>query len=128
MEQFVQMYGELGRVPMFIQRKIQMIKYLAKILLKPETTILYKTYTLLKTKVDIGCADNNNWAYQIKLILDRSGFSNIWLLQQISPYIVNLIKTMILDNYYRSWYANINSTSKLETYCLLKHIFGFYKR
>jgi len=28
---------------------------------------------MLKTKVDIGCTDSNNWAYQIKLILDRSG-------------------------------------------------------
>lgn len=119
------MYGELGRVPMFIQRKIQMIKYWAKILSKPETTILYKTYTMLKNKVNIGCTDSNNWAYQIKLILDRSGFSNIWLLQHTSPYLINLIKTRILDNYYQSWYANINNTSKLETYCLIKHTFGF---
>ena len=29
---------------------------------------------MLKTKVDIGCTESNNWAYQIKLILDRSGF------------------------------------------------------
>ena len=64
------MYGELGRVQMFIQRKIQMIKYWAKILLKPETTVLYKTYTMFKTKVDMGCIDSYNWAYQIKHILD----------------------------------------------------------
>jgi len=51
--------------------------------------------------------------------------SIIWLLQQTSPYIVNLKKTRILDNYYQSLYANINNTSKLETYCLLKHTFGF---
>ena len=95
-----------------------MIKYWAKILPKPETTILYKTNTMLKNKIDIVCTDSNNWAYQIKLNLDRS---NIWLLQQTSRYIVNLIKTRILDNYYQSWYANINNTSKLETYCLLKH-------
>jgi len=30
-----------------------------------------------------------------------------------------------LDNYYQSWYANINNSSKLETYCLLKDTFGF---
>jgi len=47
------------------------------------------------------------------------------LLQQTSPYIVNLIKTRILDKYYHSWYANINNTSKLETYFLSKHTFGF---
>ena len=80
---------------------------------------------MLKTKVDIGCTDSNNRAYQIKLILDRSGFSNIWLLQQTSPYKVNLIKTRILDKYYQSWYANINKTSTYETYCLLKDTFGF---
>ena len=68
------MYGELGRVPMFIKHKIQMVKYWAKILSKPETTVLYKTYTMLKTKVDIGCTNSNNWEYQIKLILDRSDF------------------------------------------------------
>ena len=68
------MYGELGRVPNCIQCKIQMITYWAKIRSKPETTILYKTYNMLKTNVDIGCTDSNNWAYQIKLILDRSGF------------------------------------------------------
>jgi len=117
------MYGELGRVPMFIQRKIQMIKYWAKVLSHPETTILYKTYTLLKTKVDIGCADNNNWAYQIKLILHRSDCSNIWLLQHTSPFIVNIIKTRILDDHYQLWYTNINNASKLETYCLSKHTF-----
>ena len=42
------MYGELGRVPMFIQRKIQMIKYWAKILSKPETTVLYTPCLKLK--------------------------------------------------------------------------------
>ena len=26
---------------------------------------------------------------------------------------------------YQSWYVNNNNTSKLETYCLLKHTFGF---
>ena len=62
------MYGELGRVPMFIKRKIQIIKYWPKTLSKPETTILYKIYTMLKTKVDMGCTNSNNWAYQLKLI------------------------------------------------------------
>ena len=33
---------------------------------------------MLKTKVDIGCTDSNNRAYQIKLILDRSGVTNYY--------------------------------------------------
>ena len=42
---------------------------------------------MLKTKVDIGCTDSNNWAYQIKLILDRSGgFKHVSTTTNLSIY------------------------------------------
>ena len=121
------LYGELGRVPMFIQRKVILIKYWAKIISKPNTSILYNTYEMLKLDVDNGSTDSNNWAYQIKLILDRIGLGNIWLMQQASSTTLQLIKRRILDNYYQTWYANINNSPKLESYCIFKHKFEFEK-
>ena len=80
---------------------------------------------MLKNEVDSGCSDSNNWAYQIKLILDRAGLTNIWLSQEISPTTIQHVKNRILDMYYQTWYANINNTSKLESYCIFKHKFEF---
>lgn len=64
-------YGELGRVPMFMQRTIILIKYWEKTVSCQQNMILYKTYTVLKNDVDRG------WAFQIKLILGHTSFSNI---------------------------------------------------
>ena len=80
---------------------------------------------MLKIDIDNGITDNNNWAYQIKLILDHIGLSNIWITQNISSTDIQMIRRRILDNYYQSWYASINNTSKLQTYCLFKHKFEF---
>ena len=33
----------------------------------------------------------------------------------------------MLDIYYQTWYSSINNSRRLETYCLLKHTFGFEK-
>ena len=119
------LYGELGRVPMFVQRKIILIKYWTKIITKHENSLLYKTYEMLKRTVDNGCIDSGNWAYQIKLMLERIGLGNVWLEQQSSPLVLQQIERRIYDIYYQTWYANINNTPKLETYCIFKHNFEF---
>ena len=45
------LFGELGRVPMYIHRKITMIKYWIKILNQNENSLLHKTYIMLKNDV-----------------------------------------------------------------------------
>lgn len=42
------LYGDLGRVPLIVVRKIRMIKYWIKILNLNNNTILYKVYQMLK--------------------------------------------------------------------------------
>ena len=46
------LYGELGRTPMIIQRKLVMIKYWLKILKANSQSLLFKTYIMLKNDLE----------------------------------------------------------------------------
>ncbi|XP_045185370.2 uncharacterized protein LOC123543357 [Mercenaria mercenaria] len=122
------LYGELGRVPMSINRKLIMIKYWVKLLTSKENSILFKTYKMLKTDVD----QNNtyskcNWAFQIKHLLDECGLSYIWQNQFNMLINYNSINQRILDMFYQSWYGSINNSRRLETYNTLEYNFEFEK-
>ena len=89
------LYGELGRFPLLIIRKLNMIKYWIKIL-KNESSLLKKVYMMLWEDTDINLNYNGkNWASQIKTILQQHGFEYIWQ-QQFDIDIPFPIKTKSL--------------------------------
>ena len=119
------LYGELNRIPMYIHRKILMIKYWITILKSSENCLLTKTYKMLKTDVDNNISSNgSNWASNIKRILDESGLSYIWNSQYTTQINLQPIKQRILDMYHQQWYTQINNSPRLDTYCLFKHSFN----
>ena len=66
------LYGELGRVPFVINRKIRMISYWIKLLSLEDTSIQKKIYTLLKNDAENNISYNgSNWAFQVKSLLDE---------------------------------------------------------
>ena len=73
-------------------------------------------------------AENNisykgsSWAYRIKSLLDELGLSCIWQQQTVITIPFNLIRQRILDIYYQSWYANINSSNRLQMYSRYKQL------
>ena len=118
------LYGELGRFPLIIYRKISMIRYWIKILASGDTFIPRKIYCMLKNDADNNRTYNGlNWASQIKNILDSLGLSNIWINQHNADIPFNLIKQHILDTYKQSWYSSINNSNRLEMYARYKHDF-----
>jgi hypothetical protein len=121
------LYGEVGRVPMKIYRKLLMIKYWIKILTSTNV-LIRKVYFMLSNDANQNITYNNmNWAYQIKHILEEVGLADIWINQTniVIPYY--FIKQRILDIYKQSWYTNINNSNRLSSYCLFKHTFNFEK-
>ena len=61
------LYGELGRVPLATFRKTIMIKYWIKTLGQPDSSLLKKAYSMLKSDADENISYNgNNWAYHIR--------------------------------------------------------------
>ena len=121
-------YGELGRVPMSIMRKINMIRYWFKILKSDDSTLPTIIYRMLKTDADNNITYNGvNWASQIKNILQTHGFSNLWINQDVNSVPFTVVKQRILDVYQQSWYADINNSPRLSTYCRFKHAFTLEK-
>ena len=124
----VGLYGELGRPPLCILRKIIMIRYWMKLLKSEDNFIPKQIYFMLKQD-----ADNNksysgtNWAYQVKHILDSIGLSNIWIQQYDIDIPFNLIKQRILDIYKQTWYVAVNNSNRLLLYSRYKHEFIFEK-
>ena len=120
------LYGELGRIPMSVNRKIIMIRYWIKLLNSNEDSLIYKVYSTIKNDAENGQNYNkNNWAYHIKCILDECGLSFIWQTQFTMQINFNIIKQRILDIYSQQWYSEINNSRRLETYCLFKHSLNF---
>ena len=80
-------YGELGRVPFYVIRKIRIMKYWYKILADP-FTLLYKVY-----KQQVADVDNNrnlkSWSANVKTLKKILGFPIFGILKILTNY--NLI-------------------------------------
>ena len=117
-------YGELGRYPLSIYRKISMVRYWIKILSSSNNFIPKKMYNMLKNDVDNKMTYNGlNWAFQIKQILDNFGLSNIWIYQNTIDISFDLVKQRIFDTYKQSWHSSVNHSNRLEMYARYKHNF-----
>jgi hypothetical protein len=118
------LYGELGRVPLIIMRKIHMIRYWIKLIKLDNRNVTKRIYIMLKNDADNNFSYNNqNWAHQIKTMLQKLGLSNIWINQETCDISFNIIKQRILDHYYQTWYSEINNSRRLITYSRFKHSF-----
>ena len=119
------LFGELGRVPFSVLRKINMLRYWYKLLRLDDQALPKIIYHMLKDDANDGLTYiGANWAYQIKSVLERHGFGYVWQSQNIDTVPFNVIKQRILDNYYQRWYAEINNSSRLSSYCRFKHTFN----
>lgn len=120
----VSLYGELGRVPLIVIRNCNMIRYWIKIIKLANENLIKKVYNMLKNDANIGISYNGlNWAYHVKALLESLGFCNLWTQQEFVVINYKCIKQRIYDQYYQSWYSNINNSDRLLSYCMFKHEF-----
>ena len=114
------LYSELGRKPLLVFRKIRLLKYWVKIL-NTDNILLKNVYYML---VDGVIAGNNyngqNWAFQIKNMLNNLGFSHVWNNQEQNDIPFNEIKQRIIDQTNQEILMANTTSSKLKTYCLFK--------
>ena len=109
------LYGEVGRVPMSIIRKLNIIKYWIKILNQNHTSLVKQVYIMLKEDANNQLHYNgNNWAYQIKNMLQQHGLGYVWEEQSVTEIPFLAVKQRIIDNYLQKWYAEINNSSRTE--------------
>ena len=120
------LYGELCRIPLKIQRKLNMLKYWIKLLKLQQISVPKKIYLLLEDDENKTMTYNgSNWAFQIKSILESIELAFICYNQLEMDIHFSLIKQRIMDMHYKSWYSDINNSNRLITYCIYKHDFAF---
>ena len=114
-------YGELGRVPLYVSRKVRIVKYWYKILSDP-CTLLNKVY-----KQEANDVDNNSnmksWSANVKSLLNDHGFSYIWNNQDVSQKQLNTVIQRMYDQFYQEFYACINVSSKMKTFKKISKLF-----
>ena len=102
-------YGELGIYPMSLYIQLRMVNFWSKMVNGDDNRIakiLYK-YVFLKN------SDNqfrSDWLKCIKDILDKCGYSNIWLSQRNfnSKWLCISLKQKLFDQFQQKWRADID--------------------
>ena len=119
-------YGELGIYPMSLYIQLRMVNFWSKMVNGDDNRIakiLYK-YMFLKN------SDNqfrSDWLKYIKDILDKCGYSNIWLSQGNfnSKWLGISLKQKLFDQFQQKWRADIDCSPKGLAYKLYKQNFEF---
>ena len=77
------LYGETGRCPMNIHRRILMFKYWLKILSLENTSLVKSLYNVVKADAENNISyKGSNWAFKIKTVLNEMGLHNLWINQR----------------------------------------------
>ena len=116
------MYGETGRFPLQLNRKIRILKYWFKVLYSDNILLKY-SYNILKNQCN---GKKLNWVIQVKQLLEKYGFNYVW----INPFSINcneflsLFKQRIHDVYITEWRSLLFKSSRLYMYKEIKMEFS----
>ena len=115
-------YGELGLTPLYIRRKVRVVKYWTKIIdpLCPKPFFVRTIYNELftMTTTNPGAV---TWASLVKDLLNKCGLGMYWLSQCVGNVNVflSIFEQRLNDMYLQDWREEVDNTSSLR---LFKHI------
>ena len=117
----VMFYGELGRFPILVTIKKQVISFWSKLLLSKESKLSHRLYSVLYNNF-VNYHYDFPWLQNVKSILYEVGMSNIWIYQhpQNSSWLSKTVLLKLQDQYKQSWSASINDSSKCLNYRIFK--------
>ena len=107
-------YGELGRTPLMIKRKISMIKYWLRV------TTDWDAPELVKDAYALAKAESHEW---VSFILNNSGFPQVWSHPSsvVPTEFIAQLEQCLIDQYIQGWQGELrDSIGKLRSYRLIK--------
>ena len=116
--------GDCGRYPLYIETMRRCVKYWIRILKLPENRLVKKCYNMMKYFDDLGF---NNWATEIKILLQTNGFGYIWeshVVENESTFKSAFVQRL-KDQFLQKWAFDINCNRKLVLYKDFKQNFCF---
>jgi len=120
-------YGEFGRVPLYVHNMTAIIRFWLKIIKtddKKYTKLIYKS--MLQTAL---YHNTSNWATKVKTLLDNMGFSHVCLYQGVEndKLFLHLFKQRARDTFIQKWHSEIQDSTRATTYILFSDFnFQFY--
>ena len=119
-------YGELGVLPLIIERKMRIFKYWLKILKSENNSYIKKIY------LDMIISDEANpvqssWVNQLKHSLFELGFGYVWINQHVhcETSFLSQIKQRMSDAYFQQWNAEKLATTSSKLFKHIKNSFKF---
>jgi hypothetical protein len=116
-------YGELGRLPLRLNRLVIIIKYWFKILRCENKKYIKYTYLFMLNDMNIS-PNKVSWATQVKDILETHGFNYVWANQGVENVniFLKVLKQRVRDIYYQEWNGQINNSTRANTYKLFSDL------
>ena len=98
--------GECGRYLLYILTAIKAIKYWNKILHMPEHRYVHKCYKMLYYLDSVG---KQNWASEVKQVLQNNGFGYIWDQQEIAneKQFFKQLEQCLRDQFIQKWHEEL---------------------
>ena len=117
-------YGELGRCPLILEKKVRIVKYWLKIVHRELSPLVRKIYKIMLHTIT---ADNTivNWAALARDMLFNSGF--VWMQQGVTnrTYFIRFFKQRLRDQYIQQWFTSVSTRSSCSLYKNITNHFGF---
>ena len=115
-------YGDTGRFPLIIRQHIKAVKYWCRILKLSRSHPVRNAYNML---LELDAIGFTNWCSRIRSVLERTGLDQTWESQNIgdtNKFMLSF-KESIVRIFTQQWRKDIESSSKLRTYALVKKYF-----
>ena len=121
-------YGEFGTYPLYIQRRVVVMKYWLKILdmIEEGDTLTSKIYRELH-QLSTTNPNKVTWVTLLRDMLNRCGMGNVWLAQKVDDkksFLV-LFKQRVYDIFIQEWRAEIENSTDGRLYKHIKVNFEF---
>ena len=112
-------YGDTGRFPLIIRQHIKAVKYWCRILDLSQNHPVRNAYNML---LELDGTGFTNWCSRIRAVLELTGLDQAWKTQHTgntNKFMLSF-KDSIVRIFTQRWRQDIESSSKLCTYSLVK--------
>ena len=114
-------YGEYGTTPLREIRKIQIMKYWARIASNEKSGMVTKCYDFMynHSLIRENCT---NWASRVRDLLFSLGLGECWFQQSVGDIqaFISIADQRIKDQYLQQWHGNLESSTRARAYRALR--------
>ena len=112
-------YGDTGRFPLIIRQRIKAVKYWCRIIDLSQNHPVRNAYNML---LELDATGFTNWRSRIRSVLEQTRLDQAWETQHIgnaNKFMLSF-EDSIIRIFTQRWRQDIESSSKLRTYSLIK--------